>query len=660
MALFKKAILKAKAYEPGAPMIPASMNLPELTIRACIIGGLISMLMGAANAYLGLFAGMTVSATIPAAVISMAVLFGIFKNSNILEVNAAKTAGAAGESLAAGVIFTIPALLIVGAWTDFNYIITTSIALAGGILGVLFTVPLRRVLIIESKLPFPEGVAAASVLKVGAKGGKQTIYIVWAMITGIVFKFAQSALNLFSEVVQGVLPIGKYSVGGSSTKTGEGFIYGGLNISVALMSVGYIIGPKISAMVLSGGMISWLILIPLLYFMGGAPSPGLSPLDSFYTIWSTQIRYVGIGMMVIGGLWTLFKMRETLAKGVTTAFKKSAGGQLRTDKDLDMKKTFIAIVLMVIPVGILYFALSGNILIASVGAIVMVVAAFLFSAVAGYLAGLVGSSNNPISGVTIATLLFASIIVMGMGATGTAGIAAVLGVAAVVCCAAAISGDVMQDFNTSYIVGATPWRVQLAEIAGVIPLALIIAPILELLRKAYGFGAGGLLAPQANMMATVAQSLFQGTTPMPFLIGGMVMAIVLIMLNLPIMPVAVGIYLPVTLSVPMMLGGIAREIIERRLNKKLGIKDEATASEAVKAAKNEALDNGTLLASGLIAGEALTGIAIAGIIVSGLDLKILQQPSDALALLVIVGIVAAIIFAVVKSAKKPEASAEKK
>ena len=654
MALFKRAILRAKAYEPGAPMIPASMNLPELTIRACIIGALISLVMGAANAYLGLFAGMTVSATIPAAVISMAVLFGIFKNSNILEVNAAKTAGSAGESLAAGVIFTIPALIMVGAWTNFDYVITTSIALVGGVLGVLFTVPLRRVLIVESNLPFPEGVAAASVLKVGAKGGKQALYIVFAMLAGMVFKFCQGALNLFSEVVQGVAKIGDYVMGGTqSSRTGEGYLYGGMNVSVALMSVGYIIGPKISAMVLSGGLIGWLVLIPLVYLMNGPIDPSHSVLDSFYDIRGAYIKYVGIGMMVVGGLWTLFKMRETLSKGVTTAFKKSAAGQLRTDKDLDMKKTFIAIVLMVIPVSVLYYVISQNWMVATVGAVIMVVAAFLFSAVAGYLAGLVGSSNNPISGVTIATVLFASVVLIGMGATGMPGMAAVLGVAAVVCCAAAISGDVMQDLKTGYIVGATPWRVELIEIVGVVPLAFAITPILKLLHQAYGIGSDKLPAPQAGMMAGVVESIFQGTTPMPFLIGGMVLALVLIMLNLPVMPVAVGVYLPVTLTVPMMIGGVMREVIERRLNKKLRIKDDATASAEAKAAKNDALDNGTLISSGLIAGEALTGIVIAGIIVFGLDLRILEQPLDLLAVVIFAAFAAGMVYLVVKSAKKP-------
>ncbi len=646
---FKRATLKAKAYEPGAPLIPPEMNLPEFTLEACIVGVLISVIMGAANAYFGLFAGMTVSATIPAAVLSMAWFYGARKKNSMLEVNIAKTAGSAGESLAAGVIFTIPAFVIAGVWSGFDPLTTTMIAMVGGMLGVLFTVPLRRVLVIESRLPFPEGIAGASVLRAGSEGGKQAIFLVVSIVVGSLFKFLQSGAKLWHEAVEGVVGLGKYAVGGKQT---DGYLYMGSNLSPALLGVGYIVGLRISSMVFAGGLIGWFIIIPLLLFVNGIPT-GTAPLDAFWVTWSTQIRYVGVGTMIVGGLWTMFRLRSALATGISGAFKKAVLGTLRTDKDLDMKKTFIAICAMVLPIGIVYYILTESILVSTIGAIIMLVAAFFFSAIAGYLAGLVGSSNNPISGVTISTLLFAAIVIMIAGGSGAAGIAGTLGVAAVVCCAAAISGDVLQDLKTGYIIGATPWKMELSEIVGVIPIALIMAPVLTLLHSAYGIGTGqpgSLQAPQASLMAMVATALFEGTMPWPFVFAGMGLAFVLILLDLPVMPIAVGIYLPLQLSVPMFVGGVVREVAEGKLNKKYG-----TTEEGKKSTQRQ-VENGILFSSGLIAGEALMGILVALLIVLNIVGK------DTLPLTPeIVGILASVVIVllILRSVLKPTGNSQR-
>ncbi|PKK85559.1 MAG: oligopeptide transporter, OPT family [Thermoplasmata archaeon HGW-Thermoplasmata-1] len=633
------------------PYVKPEESLKELTVRALIVGAILSVIMGAANAYLGLYVGMTVSATIPAAIMSFAILRP-FK-ATILEINIAKTAASAGESLAAGVIFTIPAFLMLkmgGAWESVHYLETTAIAFVGGVLGVLFTIPLRRVLILQTDLPFPEGIAGAAILETADKGGKGAILVWISLAIGAIFKFCQETLGIFKGTINKVWSIGSYTIGG---KDGTGYVYGGSALSVALLGVGYIIGPKIASFVLCGGLLGWLVIIPIIALISGIPVPttasdlanaasyGGPQVWGFFAIWSGQVRYIGVGAMIVGGLWTLFRLRTALSAGVKEAIKGQkagigAGQSSRTDTDMSMKLTFLLIFAMVIPIGLVYYFFARSLggtaawAIPMVLSIVMVILGFFFAAVAGYLAGLVGSSNNPISGVTVATCLFATLLVMLFGASGFAGAAVALGVAAVICCAAAISGDVMQDLSTGHFLGATPKKQQISEIVGVIPAALVLGLVLKVLDKAYTIGSPSLPAPQAGMMASVIEGIMGGTMVWPYILAGAVIAIILILLNLPIMPVAVGIYLPFYLSAPIMLGGLVRYTVEKKMDKLSGTGYEKAEAEdkAImdvghkKSSKETAIEAGLLFSSGLIAGEALMGVLAAGLIAGGISMTL--------------------------------------
>ena len=444
--------------EEHKPYISHEVKLPETTIKAFVLGALLSMILAAANAYLGLFAGLTVSASIPAAVMSMAIL-RFFKTSNILENNIVQTAASAGESLAAGVIFTFPALVLMGYWTEFNYWETVLIALCGGILGVLFTVPLRSALIVEQKLLFPEGVATAEVLKTGERGGKAVKFLLIGAIIGALVKLCEAGLRLWEGVSESATIVG-----------GKFYTYFGMNLSPALIGVGYIVGIQIAFLVFAGGLISWWIAIPWQVMANGLTAPaGAEAVNIGYEIWTTQIRYLGVGAMLVGGLWALIKLRKPVAMAAKSGFdamrKKVDSSQLkRTERDTPMSWVMIAIGIMIIPVFIIYLRETHDIAISGMMAIFMVIAGFLFSAVAGYMAGLVGSSNNPISGVTIATILTASLIlVFLMGSDAEKGPAAAILIGAVVCCAAAIAGDNMQDLKAGHILGATPQKQQIMQ-----------------------------------------------------------------------------------------------------------------------------------------------------------------------------------------------------
>ncbi|MEM2899431.1 MAG: oligopeptide transporter, OPT family, partial [Thermoplasmata archaeon] len=543
--------------EKFKPYISADTILPELSKKSILLGIILAIVMAAANAYLGLKAGMTVSASIPAAVISMAILKGVLKSGNILENNIVQTIASAGEALAAGVIFTFPALLLMGVWKGVdpvndwqNYVILTSVAAMGGVLGVLFTISLRRIFIVEQELPYPEGVACAEVLKAGDKGDKSVSYVFTALGIGAGLKFIEAGLGAWRSKIEGVLPIGRSGIAA------------GCEISPALFAVGYIIGAEISFLVFLGGAIAWFVLVPILALV--YPLEGANLLDSLYNIWYYQVRYVGVGAMIVGGMYTLFKMRDAITKGVKESFASIKEGSakvketIRTELDMSAKSTYALTGLLVIPIFAAYFYLSNSMFIAAVSAIVMLFAAFFFSAIAGYIAGIVGSSNNPISGVTIATLIFAALLLVGLGAKGTAGIIATIGIAAVVCCAAAIAGDNLQDLKTGYLVGSTPRSQQIALIIGVLVSALVIAPVIAVLNSAYGIGSKDLPAPQAGLMAMVTTGIFTGNMNWPFVIIGAEFALLFILLRKPVMPIAVGIYLPFTLSVPILFGGLAR------------------------------------------------------------------------------------------------------
>ncbi len=599
------------------PYIPANQTLPEITVKGVILGILLSAILAAANAYLGLFAGMTVSASIPAAVISMAIL-RLFKKSNILENNAVQTAASAGESLAAGVIFTFPALVLMGYWDDFNYWQTTFIALCGGILGVFFTIPLRSALIVREKLKFPEGVATAEVLKTGTDGGKFIKFLVWGGLIGAVVKLIESGLKLWKGSLEMAHLAGDKLYG-----------YFGLNASPALVAVGYIVGLRIAALVFIGGVISWWVAIPLYIAFSGEAFTG-DPVAIGGKIWNEKIRYLGAGAMLIGGLWALVSIRKSLGVALRSGLdafqtKKDSASILRTDLDTPMKWVMLGIILMILPIFYIYFSETEIFGVSLFMAVLMVIAGFLFSAVAGYMAGLVGSSNNPISGVTIATILTASLLLLLFMGTGSAkGPAAAILIGAVVCCAAAIAGDNMQDLKAGNVLGATPRKQQFMQIVGVTSAALVMAPVLSQLNNAYGFGPktlehpDSLTAPQATLMQSVAEGVFGGNLPWTMIIIGIFLGIFIIMADIyqerrgssfriPVLAVAVGLYLPFELDSAIMLGGVIAWLVSRYQAGKQG----GRSKEAHQAAVHNSGQAGLLFASGLITGEALLGIGLA-------------------------------------------------
>jgi uncharacterized oligopeptide transporter (OPT) family protein len=663
-------------------------SLPEITIKAVVLGVLLSMILAAANAYLGLFAGMTVSASIPAAVVSMGVL-RLFRRSNILENNIVQTAASAGESLAAGVIFTLPALVIMGFWEDFNFFWVTIIAGFGGLLGVLFTIPLRRALIVEGKLKFPEGIATAEVLETGQQGGSGIMYIAAAAVASALFKVGARGIGLWPELVE------------AAGRVKGTIAYFGSNLSPALLSVGYIVGLNISVLIFLGGALNWYVAIPVVAGQGEWPryqlvsrnvpeewnlsnaeygildpndpndwdadadaprvwnafalecktaDPNASPQeiddvrkynaeeveaklgqpvpagDYAGRTWSKRTRYLGVGGMLLGGLWTILAMRRSLVSGIASglrAYRQVTGpGETtiqRTEKDMSMKWVLVLIVASIVPLFLVYQMFVKEVTVSLPMAAVMLVAGFIFSAVAGYMAGLVGSSNNPISGVTIATVtVSALLLVLLMGRDSVNGPAAAIIIGSVVCCAAAIAGDNMQDLKAGYIVGATPWRQQVMQMVGTAAGALVIAPVLMLLYKAYGFrgqpdaGPDALSAVQANLMASVSRGVFQGDLPWMYVFIGMGIAAVVIILDqylksigssfrTPVLAVTIGIYLPLELAVPIFAGGLIHHAC------KLFHRRQGTSAEQIEASGR----NGLLFASGLITGEALMGILLA-------------------------------------------------
>ena len=602
--------------------------VPQLTVRAVVLAVVLAMILSAANAYLGLFAGLTIATAIPAAVVSMGVL-RLLGGGTILENNIVQTGASAGSSIAAGVIFTIPALIILGYWQDFKYSWVLAIAGLGGLLGVLFSVPLRRSMIVEEPLPFPEGKAAAEVLKAGENPGPGLkILAVSATLGGLIKAAAASGMKLIPDTAAGAGFFGKYL----------GYI--GTNLSPALLGVGYIVGLNIGIVVVSGSILSWHIAIPLyhMFFLDSDPTlaasiAGAGAEEIAGAIWSAKIRYLGVGAMLIGGVWTLFSLRKSLLSGVRSgvaAARKGSGEAVaETERDLPMKWMLVALVVFVVPLLLLYQAIVGMWHVSIPMAIIMIVAGFLFVSVSAYLAGLVGSSNNPVSGITIATILFASAVLlvllgeggkMAVGASGAPlGAVAAIMIGAVVCCAAAVGGDNLQDLKAGYIVGATPWKQQLMLGIGAFSCALIMAPVLNLLAQAYGIGAptpehpNALSAPQATLMASVAKGMFGGELPWTVIGIGAVVGAAIIALDevlkakgssfrVPVLAAAIGIYLPLELMVPIFLGGLLAYLVEKR-HGMVGTHDEA--------ARDRLHRPGTLFAAGLITGEALMGILIA-------------------------------------------------
>jgi putative OPT family oligopeptide transporter len=604
-----------------------SAQTPQLTFRAVLLAIVLAMILSAANAYLGLFAGLTIATAIPAAVVSMGVL-RLLGGGTILENNIVQTGASAGSSIAAGVIFTIPALIILGYWQDFRYSWVLAIAGLGGLLGVLFSVPLRRTMIVEDPLPFPEGKAAAEVLKAGENPGPGLKILAMSAAIGALVKLAAaSGLRMIPD---------SWAQAGFFAN-GKGLAYLGTNLSPALLGVGYIVGLNIGIVVLSGAVLSWHIAIPIYnaFFLDNdaalaAQIAGAGAVDTAFAIWSTKVRYLGVGTMLIGGMWTLFSLRKSLASGIRSGFaaaRKAKGEAVaETDRDLPMKWMLIALVVFVIPLALLYQAIVGQWTVSIPMTIIMIVAGFLFVSVSAYLAGLVGSSNNPVSGITIATILFASVVlVFLLGRDSPIGAVAAIMIGAVVCCAAAVGGDNLQDLKAGYIVGATPWKQQLMLAIGAFSCALIMAPVLNLLAAAYGIGAptpehpNSLSAPQATLMASVAKGMFGGVLPWGMITIGAGIGAVIIALDewlksrgakfrVPVLAAAIGIYLPLELMVPIFLGGLLSHLVQRKHK----VSDENEEE------KDRIHRPGTLFSAGLITGEALMGIAIAvPIVVSG-------------------------------------------
>lgn len=629
--------------------------LPQLTAKAIVLGIVLSMILAGANAYLGLFAGLTVSASIPAAVISMAVL-RMFSRSNILENNIVQTAASAGESLAAGVIFTIPALVVMGYWEVFQYWWVSAIALVGGLLGVLFTIPLRRSLIVEEGLTFPEGKATAEVLRVGEDPKQGVVLLGLAALAGGLVKLSETGLRLWSATAQ------------SAGYVGNGVIaYVGSNLSPALLGVGYIVGLNIAMLVFIGGAISWYVAIPLYGLLYPDEVARLAAdstaTDAAFALWSSKIRYLGVGAMITGGIWALISMRKSLVSGVKSGLAQYAhlrdGGARPADTELDapMNLVLIGVAVLIVPLFLIYQIATGSIWVSVPMSLVMLVAGFLFCSVAAYMAGLVGSSNNPISGVTIATILLTSLMLVGLhkalpGVTIVPAAAILVG--AVVACAAAIGGDNMQDLKTGHIVGATPWKQQLMQAVGVSSAVLVMAPILNLLHQAYGIGTRELPAPQAQLMASVADGVFGTGLPWGMVSIGAVIGVAIIAIDqwlkkrgskwhAPVLAVAVGIYLPLELAVPILAGGLVAHFAERALKRRFG---EAETEARMR--------KGTLLAAGLITGEALIGIVMAVPIVASGNRDVLAVAAEPLGGLPGVVILAAIAFWLFRAARAGE------
>jgi len=608
-----------------------SKPVPQLTVRAVLLSVVLAAILAAANTYLGLFAGLTIASAIPAAVISMGVL-GALGRAGILENNIVSTGASAGCSIASGIIFTLPALIFLGYWKEFDYLWVAAIGGLGGLLGVLFSVPLRRSLVVEQGMSFPEGQAAAEVLRTGDNPSQGLKILGGSAAAGGIMKFAAaSGMRLIPDTAAW------------SAYWGKGIAYFGTNLSPALLGVGYIVGLNIGAVMLAGGIIAWNIAIPIysVYFLDGNPElakavAGLSAADAAGTIRGAQIRYLGVGAMLIGGVYTLFSIRRSILSGIKSGLAATRvtmdAAVAQTERDLPMKYVLIGIVAFTLPLAALYYAIVGHLGVAFTMTVIMILAGFVFCSVSGYMAGLVGSSNSPVSGITICTILFAALVLtLLLGRNAESGPVATIMIGAVVCCAASIAGDNLQDLKAGHMIGASPWRQQVMLGVGAIASALIMAPVLNLLLKAYGMGPAtaehpqSLQAAQATLMESVSRGMFGGHLPWSMVIAGMGIGAAIIIVDeilkagksgvrTPVLAAAVGIYLPLELEVPIFLGGLLAYIAERRLTAGIGL--FKPAPEEIERLTRR----GMLFAAGLITGEALVGVLIAiPIVVSGRD-----------------------------------------
>lgn len=585
------------------PYIPASKITPEITITSIVMGIILAVIFGAANAYLGLRVGMTVSASIPAAVISMGVIRVIMRKNSILESNIVQTIGSAGESLAAGAIFTLPALFLWAAEGKMDkpgIVSITLIALLGGLLGVFFMVPLRNALIVKEHgiLPYPEGTACAEVLLAGEKGGANASTVFAGMGFAAIFKFIIDGLKLVAGEIS-------YGVKGFAGQIGT-------QIYPAVMSVGYICGARISSYMFAGGVLSWLVIIPLIVLFGEniVIYPGTETVGTIFAnggasaIWSSYIRYIGAGALAAGGIISLIKSLPLIITTFGGAMKSmaSAGSASdeRTSKDISLKVVFVLIAILTVLVW-----LVPAIPVSFLGAVIVVVFGFFFATVSSRMVGLVGSSNNPVSGMAIATLLITTLILKATGTIGIAGMSSAIAIGSIICIVSAIAGDTSQDLKTGYLLGATPKKQQIGEVVGVIAAAFAIGGTLYLLDSAWGFGSEQLGAPQATLMKLIIEGVMEGNLPWALVFIGVFIAVVVEVVGIPVLPFAIGVYLPVQLNACIMVGGLIRLALDK-------LKRNEEEKKAI-------VNDGILFCSGMIAGEGLVGIVLALLAVFGID-----------------------------------------
>ncbi len=655
--------------------VPAETTMREFSIRALVLGLIMCVILGAANAYLGLKAGMTIAATYPAAVIGMAVLR--LMKGNLLEENFARTVGAIGESIAAGAVFTIPAFYIAGIWKHFDsshYLEATIIMFVGSVLGILFVTVLRRVMVEDKELPFPESIAASEIHKAGRTGGTGAKYLFTAMGLGGAIQ-ALGELNFFAGAWErfikfSPLPLSLSTGSTNSTiQSGGGALITTPNVSPAYIGVGYIIGPRLAALNFSGGIIAWGLFVPLLlYFLGPSSLPAAARQSSWialsYSVWLTLVRPIAIGGMLFSAAYTLYKMRKSLSVGLGRAVgdvrKAATGGrvEIRTERDMDFRYVGGGILLAGIATFFIYNHFAHDVAAALTATLVMLITGFFFAAVSGYLVGIIGSSNNPVSGLTISTLLIAAILMVVLGQTGTSGVAAVLGVAAVVCVSAAVAGEMLQDLKVGHILGGTPWKMQVGDLLGVFAgSAVMFIPLMilnqgDINRGGIGFGGANLPAPQAGMMAALAQGIVGGHMAWPLVIVGMIMAFGFIISGVRSpMLVFVGMYLPFGTVAAIFVGGLIRGIVDivakrRKFNDAQGARVENT---------------GILISSGFIAGEALTGLVFAGLAFYDVKwLSIFAHPSFGVSIIVFVFLAAILIYYPLRNAGSPDQPAPPK
>ena len=605
------------ADQPFKPFVPAASSMAELSAKALVLGVIMAVALGAANAYVGMRAGLTVAATFPAAVVAMAVLRAF--RGTILEENIARTTASVGEALVAGAIFTIPAFVISGAWDELHYFQSMAIMMIGGVLGVLFVVVLRRTLVVEADLPYPESVAAAEIVKAGQGGQTGASYLFGAMGLAAFWELLKNAngIRYVEESAARFFVFGRSTVDilGQRVEYAGGMLLASPAVSPMLMGVGFIVGTRISAVLFAGAVLGWLLLVPLAVFLNPA-LPALLGADQSMgdlatEVWSRQIRPLAVGAMIVAAFYTLYNLRGSLVAGIGKALGNiglaGGGGANRTDIDLDFKKIFVGIGVAAVATFFLYLHFSENVVGATVLTVVMVVLGFLFAAVAGYLVALIGSSNNPISGLTLSALLIAAILMVFLGVTDVHGVAGVLGVAGVVCCAAGVAGDMMQDLKVGHLLGGTPWRMEVAEIVGVIFAALALPFALMLLNRAYVIGSAELPAPQAGLMALMAKGIVAGQMAWPLVIAGMFMALGLILIKAPApMLIAVGMYLPFPSTAAIFVGGVIKWIFDRVLARRRASDEERSRAENV----------GILVSSGFIAGESLMAVLLALVVIA--------------------------------------------